>query len=288
MPEPAPLESWEGDRAERWVRRAAGLERQLAPVSTHLFAAADLSADEVVLDVGCGTGPTTRQAAVAVGPGGRVTGLDVSQEMLDAAAAVGAEPGAAPIEWLQADAVAWSPPDPPPYDAVISRFGVMFFSDPVAAFTNLARATRPGGRLTIAVWAERDASEVFAVALQTVCEVLDRRGVEHEVPAADDGPFSLHDAASVRDLLESAGWGEVETTTHDVELLFGGGQSSRDAAAASLDFGPTRIVMAGVDQEATGAALAELTGVFEDHLDANDEVVLGGRIRIVQARVAGS
>ncbi len=90
-------EEWSGDRVERWLRQAAGLERQLAPVSEVLFAAARLSPGESVLDVGCGTGPTTYAAARAVGPTGRVCGLDVSGEMLVAAAAATAHPVTTPL-----------------------------------------------------------------------------------------------------------------------------------------------------------------------------------------------
>ena len=193
MPAAETPETWDGDRAARWVRQSAGLEKQLAPVSAHLFAAAGLAPGEAVLDVGCGTGPTTRDAAAGVGPTGRVTGLDVSQDMLDAAAAVPATADAAPIDWLLADATTWSPPDPPAYDVVLSRFGVMFFSDPAAAFAHLAQATRPGGRLALAVWDRRDASELFAVPLRAALEAMAGHGVTPDVPADDEGPFSLHD-----------------------------------------------------------------------------------------------
>src|SRR5204862_3185844 len=128
----------------------------------------------------CGTGATTLEAARAVGPTGRVRGLDVSGEMLAAAAAAAAAQdgtGAiAPVDWVEADAVKWVP-DGPPYDAVISRFGVMFFSDPVAAFSNLAEATGVGGRLAFAAWQRRDDSALFSVPLYAALEVLRSRGI---------------------------------------------------------------------------------------------------------------
>ena len=96
-----------------------------------------------MLDVGCGTGPTTRRAAAAVGGGGAVTGLDISSTMLQTAAAAPVAEGAAPIEWLQVDAVEWSPLSSE-FDVVLSQFGVMFFSDPVRAFANLAAGNPPG------------------------------------------------------------------------------------------------------------------------------------------------
>jgi SAM-dependent methyltransferase len=281
--DPTTTETWEGDRAARWVRQAAGLERQLAPAGTLLLDAAALAPGEAVLDVGCGTGPTTRTAAVAVGPDGRVTGLDVSQEMLDAAAASPAEPGAAPLDWVLADAVGWSPPAPPPYDVVLSRFGVMFFSDPAAAFANLACATRSGGRLVVAVWARRDESELFSVSLRAALDALERSGISPEVPADDTGPFSLHDPAAVDALLTGAGWADVEVAAHEVLMPFPG-DSPEEAALAALDFGPTRTVMTGIEGPAADAAVAAIAEAFAAHLDADGRVLLEGSVRIIRAR----
>src|SRR5262249_32610881 len=149
------------------------------------------------------TGPATHRAAREVGPDGHVTGLDISAEMLAAAAAQpdqDGQDGVAPLAWLAADAVTWQP-QRHTYDVVLSRFGVMFFSDPAAAFRALATATRPGGRLAMVVWARRDESELFAVPLHAALGELRRRGVTVQVPPDDDGPFSLHDPATVAALL---------------------------------------------------------------------------------------
>ena len=109
-------EDWTGDRATRWVAMADAVEGQLAPVSDVLFAAAALRPGERVLDVGCGTGPTTRRAAELVAPGGVVVGADVSAEMIDAATAAGTPDGAG-IEWVAADVATWQP-DGDPFDVV--------------------------------------------------------------------------------------------------------------------------------------------------------------------------
>jgi SAM-dependent methyltransferase len=284
-PAPGAAESWSGDRATRWVSRSAGIERQLAPVSEVLLAAAAVAPGEAVLDIGCGTGPTTRAAAQAAGPDGRVTGLDLSDDMLVAAAGVPVEAGSATIDWLQADGSVWSPPEPAAYDIVISRFGVMFFSDPLAAFTTFARVTKPGGRLAIAVWARRGESEVFEVPLQAALRALDRRGASYRSPADDDGPYSLHDRASVEQLLTSAGWTAVEQATHDLTLVFAGGAPPREAAQASLDFGPTRIVTEGADDATKAAVVDEIAEAFASRVDDDGHVALSGRIRVVQARI---
>lgn len=286
-PDSEPLDdAWAGDRVTRWLRQSAGLERQLSPVSTRLFAAARLHPGEAVLDVGCGTGPTTRAAAVAVGPEGRVTGLDISPDMLAAAAAVPPDPGAAPIDWVTADAVTWSTPSENPYDVVISRFGVMFFSDPGAAFTALARAAGPAGRLAVVVWARRDDSELFELPLQVSVDTLNVRGADAVLPPSDAGPFSMHDPDQMSALLRTAGWADVGIESFDLIFRFAGGVPADQAAVAALDFGPTRQVMARASDEDSAAVQEALARAFADHLDADGHVSLQGRVRVVTARRA--
>ncbi|HEX7132211.1 MAG TPA: class I SAM-dependent methyltransferase [Iamia sp.] len=276
-------DAWAGDRVARWLRQAEGLERQLAPVSEVLFATAALVPGERVLDVGCGTGPTTRQAAAQVGPTGAVTGLDVSAEMLDAAASAPAGDGAAPIDWVAADAVTWDPPEGA-YDAVISRFGVMFFSDPPTAFARLATAARAGGRLAVAVWASRDESDLFAVPLHATLAVLHRHGLpETEGIPEDGGPFSLGDVAAATALLEGAGWTDVAATSHRLRLPFGGGLAPQPAAEATVDFGPTRVVLEGVGEDVQAAAVTAIAEAFASHVDGDGHVVLGGHVIVLAA-----
>jgi ubiquinone/menaquinone biosynthesis C-methylase UbiE len=286
-------DEWSGDRVRRWLRQAPGLERQLAPVSEVLLAAARLRAGESVLDVGCGTGPTTIAAARLVGPTGRVRGLDVSGDMLAAAAGAARGDGdLARIEWIEADAVTWVP-DGPRHDVVISRFGVMFFSDPLAAFTNLARATRVGGRLAFAAWQRRDESTTFSVPFRAAVDVLRSRGIRSTaagvdldvVVAADaDGPFSLHDRAATARLLEDAGWADVSVEQHLLGLPFAGGASPADAAVAALDYGPTRLILSGMDEDVLDAAKRAISDAFADRVDNDGRIVLSAAINLVTAR----
>ncbi len=270
---------WEGDRVARWVKQSPMLEAQLAPIGEALFAAARLSSGESVLDVGCGTGPTTVRAAADVGPDGSVTGLDVSHDMLAAAAQAPVPDGAAPIQWLEADAVEWTPPSPA-YDVVLSRFGVMFFSDSVRAFTNLAAATLPDGRLAMTTWARRDESSLFSVPLMAALAALGR---DASGLPDDEGPFSLPDPDVIASVLEPAGWVDVECEVHRLSLPYGGGLDPAGAASAALDFGPTRLVVADLDDEARNAAERAITDALADHVDAQGQVVLGGTINVVTA-----
>jgi SAM-dependent methyltransferase len=275
-------DAWDGERVARWVRQADGLEAQLAPVADELFAAAQLAPGEWVLDVGCGTGPTTRRAAAIVGAAGAVTGLDIAAPMLEAARQAPVATGSAPLEWLVGDAVEWAPPEPA-FDVVLSRFGVMFFSDPVQAFTNLAKATMPGGRLAIATWARRDESPLFGVPLRAALAAIG--GDPADLPD-DNGPFSLHSADAIAAAVGPAGWTDIRTEVHRLPLPFGGGIDPGQAAVAALDFGPTRLVTADLDDDDRARVTTAITDALADHVDGHGHVVLGGTVLITTARVA--
>ena len=274
---------------QRWLRQVEGLERQFAQVSALLFDAARLQPGEAVLDVGCGTGTTTRMAASAVGSGGAVTGLDVSADMLEAAAddaaeaaaddAAGSE-GGGTLEWLEADVVTWQPQRT--WDVVISRFGVMFFGDPAAAFATLARAMRPGGRLCVAVWSRRDLSPLFEVPLRAALEVLPATAL----PPVDGGPFSLSDSAAVAHLLTRAGWSDVAIAEHTLLLPFLGGLKVAEAAVAALDFGPLRTVTADLAEADLPRVVDAVRETLARHLDGGGLVQLRASVQIITTRRA--
>ncbi len=275
-------DTWDAERVSRWLAQAESLDRQLAPVSTALFAAADLRLGERVLDVGCGHGPTTRHAAAEVGEKGAVHGLDVSAAMLEEAQGYATVEGAAPIEWIQADVTAWDPPADL-CDVVISRFGVMFFDDPVTAFTNLYRGASPGGRLAIATWAHRDRSPLFELPLSVVVPAMEAAGLAPEAPPVDDAAFSLGTPEVIASVLGSAGWREVTTGEHHLELLVGGGLSPADAGRASLELGPSRVLTAGVDEPQRERLAASIAEAYEDHVNADGHVELAGTVLITTA-----
>lgn len=254
----------------------------MAPVAEVLARTAALQPGERVLDVGCGVGPTTRDAANAVGPTGSVTGIDVSAEMLGAAATRSVPTGSAAITWATADATDWDAPDGS-FDAVISRFGVMFFSDPLRAFTNLARVTAPGGRLHVAVWADRTRCDLFEVPLTAVLDHRRRVGlpVVAELPS-DGGPFSLSDADVVRALLSASGWRDPLVEHHRLALRVGGGLDAEAAARGTLDLGPARAASADLTDGQRAAASEAITAAFLDHVQ-DGEVVLHGEILVVSA-----
>ncbi|MGO9559999.1 MAG: class I SAM-dependent methyltransferase, partial [Acidimicrobiales bacterium] len=185
-------EYWNGRPANVWVTEAERFDSILAPFGRRLLTSAVLKPGEQVLDVGCGNGAVSLEAARTVGRDGQVTGLDLSAPMLEVARRRAKEQGI-DVSFVQGDAQTASFDHP--FDVVLSRFGVMFFDGPQAAFANLAKATRPGGRLCFVCWQELFANEWIAVpAMAMVAHV----GIPELPEPGAPGPFALADAGRTR------------------------------------------------------------------------------------------
>jgi len=276
-----PNREWTADRVERWLRLADDIDRQLLPTTDVLFERAALVDGERVLDVGCGTGPTTRQAAARVFPSGTVTGIDIAPAMIDAARQIPLEDGTAPIHWIATDAMTWTSTGDP-FDVVLSRFGLMFFEDPTTAFANLRALTRSDGRLCAVTWSHRAHNPLFElpmqVALDTIAGPLGLPAPEP--PPPDDGPFSLSDPTYVEAVLTEAGWRDVVCQPVPLRLAVGGGQSPAAAAASSMDLGHTRLVVADLDDEARRAVRDAIEVRWADHVD-DGQVMADAEINVV-------
>ncbi len=204
--------------ATHWVDDQEGHDQMLAPLGLLAIDALDLQAGERVLDIGCGTGATTSELSSRVGPHGFVQGVDVSAPMLELARR-DAGPG---VSFLEGDAQT-HPFGPASFDAAYSRFGVMFFSDPVAAFTNIRTALRPDGRLAFVCWQAPSAQEWVRVPLEAC-------GLDPEsMNGAGAEPFSLADRDVLERILLGAGFGRVEIGAAEAAVLVGG-RGGPDAA----------------------------------------------------------
>src|SRR2546430_2677969 len=239
----AQAEHWNtGPAVAHWVTNQARYDRMHAPFTARILEAAALRPGANVLDVGCGCGGTTLAAARLVAPG-RVLGLDLSGPMLARARSDAEAAGLAHAGVQQGDAQVF-PLGPASFDTVISRFGVMFFADPVAAFANIRSATRPGGRLVFACWQPLAANQWLLVPGAALAEHLPPPA---PVPADGPGMFAFADPDRLRPILAAAGWRDVEIASEHASILVGGGGTG-GAAVPVLPTGTQgRTMLAGAD-----------------------------------------
>jgi SAM-dependent methyltransferase len=234
MPEAANTamgEYWNQVAGPRWVARAGLQEARNIEVAALLQDAAAPQPGERVLDIGCGTGATAIPFAGAVAPGGRVTGIDISEPMLAQARKNVGAAGAANIALVQADAqVHRFPADS--FDLLISRFGVMFFADPAAAFTNLHAGLRSGGRLCMAVWASIAENTHWKIPFDIAVAQL---GAPAPSDPREPGPMAFRDPAYLHGILAKAGFGDISVTPRGFHVRGDTAASEAEHAAA---FGP--------------------------------------------------
>jgi len=208
---PAQAEYWNTGRGEQWVTHQEALDARFAGVRDALLARAAPGPGERALDIGCGTGATTLALAERVGPGGAVLAVDISAPMLAVARARCAAQGLDQVRLLCADAQSHAF-ERASYDLLASRFGVMFFSDPVAAFANLLQALRPGGRLAFVCWGPLDDNPWFALPLAVGVQAL---GPPDPEPPRAPGPLAFAETGYVEEILARAGFAgiRIETVT---------------------------------------------------------------------------
>jgi SAM-dependent methyltransferase len=257
----AQQEYWNTVAGPRWVSFGGVMERRVAEVNGLLLARAAPQPGERVLEIGCGTGATTVLLAEAVGAHGRVLGVDIAEPMLAAARQRVAQSGLANVTLMLADAQTYRF-DPARFDLIVSRFGVMFFSDPRAAFANLCGAARPGGRLCFACWAPLAENPQWLLAY----EIVQRRlGPPAPKDPRAPGPLAFSDPDYVREFLAAAGFADIDIRRAHPDMI---GESPETEAAHALVMGPSgRLIDEKQPDAATREALRrELTQAFAAHV----------------------
>ena len=266
---------WDGPAGAHRTRYAAVFDAEARPHNERFRAATGVTQRDRVLDIGCGTGQSTRDAARAA-TAGSALGIDLSAQMLEHARRISREEGLTNIGFEQADAqVHRFPADG--FDVAISRFGSMFFDDPVAAFGNVGHALRPGGRLVLMVWQARELNAWSTTIREAIAG-------DAELPpptATGPSPFSLGDPAVAGGILAAAGFTEVTFTDVREPVYYG------PDTAVALDvvsgLRSTRDLLAGMDAGQAEEAVARLRATLAAH-QTGDGVLFDARTWIIAAR----
>lgn len=250
---------WNSEATRRWVTEQTRIDQLFVGVTEAALAAAAPKPGESVLDIGCGTGTTLLRLAEAVGPAGQVLGVDISEQQLAVARQRIGAAGAIQARVVLDDAATHDFP-PAAFDLAFTRFGVMFFADPVAAFSNIRRAMKPGGRLALTVFRPGPDNPWATASIAAIRHLV--------TPPAPPGPeepgqFSWGDPARVRRILDGAGFQNVTLTPVDLEFRLGA--SAADAAEFATFIGQGARLLHGLPDTTREAARSAFETFFKAH-----------------------
>ncbi len=263
---------------EFWVREADRWDGTSGRFGDAMLEAADLEPGQRVLDVGCGAGSTTVEAARRVAPGGAAVGVDISAPALALARERAVATGLDGVDFIEADAQV-HPFEPGTFDAVISRFGTMFFGDPVAAFANLRRATRRGGRLAIVAWQGPFESEWTAVAVKVAIAHFGRPP-DLGAPGGP-GPFAFADGDRFRSVVTEGGFRDVTLEAITGPMLMG--SDVEDVVGMVAATPQSKGLFAGQPEAKVEAAIEGLRDAFAPYARP-EGVVMSGTAWLLTAR----
>jgi SAM-dependent methyltransferase len=249
---------WNGKSGLKWAEDQEKLDAMMQAMADVAVAAAAPQPGERVLDIGCGTGATALALAGLVGPHGHVRGVDISKPMLEVARARSA--GRGDVDFVEADA-ALAHFEPASVDLVFSKFGVMFFADPEAAFANIRKAVRPDGRLTFICWR--------AVAENPFATIPMGAALKHlpPMPRPDPhapGPFAFADPVRVGHILTRAGFRTPAMAAFDSTMVIG--RKAASAAREAVLMGMASRLLLDASDAVKQQVIDELTETYEAHM----------------------
>lgn len=254
---------WATARGDKWRDQLSGMEPMLAPVNEPLIRALQLDAPYRIADIGCGGGGSTRAIAGGAPAGSTVHGFDISPALIDAARDREQMRNAndkSMVSFSVAD-VATAPVPELPFDRLTSRFGIMFFDDPLAAFGKLAQWLAPGGRFAFAVWAPSSENPLMTSARDAMAGIIDVPSGDPEAP----GPFRYAGGDKLTGLLDQAGFSDIQVNDWRGALPLGGGLPAAEAMRFALSAFSTGDLLADADESVHVAVQQSLTALYARH-----------------------
>jgi ubiquinone/menaquinone biosynthesis C-methylase UbiE len=274
------IDYWNGQAGHNWVNENRLTDIMYQPFGDEAVARARPSAGEHILDIGCGCGTTTLKLAKLISPGGAITALDASSVMLEVARKR-AESAAVPVKLVNADAETYVL-ETESYDVMFSQFGVMFFANPTAAFTNFSRALKPGGRIAFVCWRGPERNPFMMVPFNAVRSFMPELAPPN--PNAPASPLSFESQEKVGSMLDEAGFVDVLFESFETDASMGKG-SLEECSRYIVAFagGTVGAVIRGAGEENTPAIVSALqAGLAPYH--TGDRIELGASAWIVSAR----
>ena len=270
---------WNGPASEPWIRHQEERDASLAPIGQLAMAKLPLVPGARVLDIGCGCGTTSMALADRVGKDGAVLGVDLSEPMLASAEVRRQAAGLAQLAFRAGDAASDAFPGGP-YDAVFSRFGVMFFADPVAAFRNIREAMAADGALAFVCWRVLADNPWVLLARDVVL-----RHVPPLEPTAPDAPgqFAFADPDRVHFVLSEAGFSDIGMEPQDLPFVVSPSLDLDEVVATVMTRGPSVRLLADAAEATLAKVRADLGPVLQPHM-TDRGLVLGGAVWVVSAR----
>ena len=252
---------WNSSAGSAWVEAQQSIDQMFKPIEDLLTDAIVAGSPRRVLDVGCGTGATTLAVARRLGAAGECVGVDISEPMIGAARARAQQEGTR-ASFILADAQSHAF-EPSSFDAIMSRFGVMFFDDPVRAFENLRRAARPGARLRLVAWRSPEENSFMTAAERAAAPLMPSLP-----PRVADAPgqFGFANARRVHDILTKSGWAGIDIQPVDVTCTF----AEKELTGYATRFGIVGRALPEVDEPTRARVVEVVRAAFEPYVHGDE------------------
>ena len=252
-------EFWNEKKGDIWVSLEHNIDKMLGPLGDQAIKILKPKVGEKILDIGCGTGSTSQTLSNLVGESGLVTGIDISKPILNFAIKKKESKKIKNINFIQADAQNHQFSNSN-YNAIFSRFGVMFFEDPIAAFKNIKKSLVRNGRLTFVCWSNREENDWINLSSNVASQFLE---LPPKANPKDPGPFAFEDYFYIKEILIKAGWSNIKIKAYKKKIIIG---DTLDSAADFLSrMGPMSVPFENANEQTKEKVVSALKECYSKY-----------------------